>query len=228
LVEEAKRHVDIPSWKTFAKTKILCVDEDLDEDSDVEMDEPEPEPACLVPPISGSPATLVLSPKRKRSMSVNSQSSLEYVSDDLFSERGSSPERSPSPPLTDPYVATRVPMSFRLVPGIPDDFHWWCEIEGCHYNIDFLNLTEENLIMLDGETVAKLRLQDWSLSDPWVRLAFKAMVEDHRAKHLKSWGLVCTGGPHGALSHLELAEPPGPDMHKEKFSDLKIEFVNLL
>jgi len=51
--------------------------------------------------------------------------------------------------------------------------------------------------MLDGETVAKLRLQDWSLGDPWVRLAFKAMVEDHRAKHLESWGLRCIGGSSG-------------------------------
>ena len=88
-------------------------------------------------------------------------------------------------------------MTFRLAPRIPDDFHWWCEIEGCYYNIDFLNLTNKNLAMLDGETVARLRLQDWSLSDPWVRLAFKTMVEDHRGKHLESWGLRCIGGPSG-------------------------------
>ncbi|KAF9642262.1 hypothetical protein BDM02DRAFT_3124723, partial [Thelephora ganbajun] len=51
--------------------------------------------------------------------------------------------------------------------------------------------------MLNGEAVAKLRLQDWSLSDPWVRLAFMTMVEDHRAKHLESWGLRCIEGPSG-------------------------------
>jgi len=51
--------------------------------------------------------------------------------------------------------------------------------------------------MLDGETVAKLRLQDWSSSDSWVQLAFKAMLEDHRMKHLESWGLRCIAGSHG-------------------------------
>ena len=91
----------------------------------------------------------------------------------------------------------RVPTAFRFVPRVPDDFHWWCEIEGCHYNIDLLNLTKENLEMLDGEMTAKLRLQDWSLSDPWVRLAFKVMVEAHRAKHLESWGLRCIEGSSG-------------------------------
>lgn len=91
----------------------------------------------------------------------------------------------------------RVPTAFRFVPRVPDDFHWWCEIEGCHYNIDLLNLTKENLEMLDGGMTAKLRLQDWSLSDPWVRLAFKVMVEAHRAKHLESWGLRCTEGSSG-------------------------------
>ena len=35
LVEQAKRYVDVQSWKEFAKTKDLCLDED------VEMDEPE-------------------------------------------------------------------------------------------------------------------------------------------------------------------------------------------
>lgn len=56
--------------------------------------------------------------------------------------------------------------------------------------------------MLNGETVAKLRLQDWSLSDPWVRFAFKVMVEDHRVKHLESWGLRCTEGPSGVYRGL--------------------------
>ena len=90
-----------------------------------------------------------------------------------------------------------MPVTFYLVPGVPDDFHWQCEIKGCRYSIDLLNLTTENLEMLNGETAAKLRLQDWSLSDPWIRLAFKAMVEGHRVKHLESWGLRCTEGPSG-------------------------------
>ena len=143
----------------------------------------------------------LLNTPNSQSSSVNSRSSLEYASDEQFfecgSEHESSPERSPSPPLANPYVVARVPMTFRVVPRIPDDFHWWCEIERCQYNIDLLNLTNENLIMLDGATAGKLRLQDWSLSDSWVRLAFKAMVEDHRAKHLESWGLRCTGGLSG-------------------------------
>ena len=58
LAEEAKRYVDVKSWKEFARTKILDVDEDT------EMDEPEYE--HLVPCIPSSPGTLVLSPKRKR------------------------------------------------------------------------------------------------------------------------------------------------------------------
>jgi hypothetical protein len=88
-------------------------------------------------------------------------------------------------------------MAFRFAPRVPDDFDWWCDVEGCPYNIDLLNLTRENLMMLDDETVAKLRLQNWSLSDTWVRLAFKTMVEDHRVKHLESWGLRCLKGPSG-------------------------------
>jgi len=58
LVEEAKRDVDVKSWKEFAKTGIL------DEDEDAEMDELEYE--RLIPRIPSSPATLALSPKRKR------------------------------------------------------------------------------------------------------------------------------------------------------------------
>ena len=214
LAEEARRYVNIQSWKDFAKTGIL----NLDEDPDIEMDELEID--RLVRPTPSSPATLTLSPGHKRVRpfaqlqnttysspsyfqpeSVNSRSSLEYASDDQpfdrESERESSPERSPSPPLVDPYVAMRVPIAFQYTPRVPDNFHWWCDIEGCHYNIYLLNLTRENLGMLDGMTTAKLRLQDWSLSDPWVQLAFKTMVEDHRVKHLESWGLRCLRGPSG-------------------------------
>ena len=63
--------------------------------------------------------------------------------------------------------------------------------------------------MLDGETAAKLRLQDWSSSDPWVGLAFKAMVEDHRVKHLETWGLRCIGGSSGVhhRTHSPFATP---------------------
>jgi hypothetical protein len=91
----------------------------------------------------------------------------------------------------------RMPIAFQYTPRIPDNFQWWCDVEGCHYNIYLLNLTQEDLAILDGETAAKLRLQDWSLSDPWVQLAFKVMVEDHRVKHLESWGLQCLRGPSG-------------------------------
>jgi hypothetical protein len=58
LAEEAKRYVDVKSWKEFARTEILDVDEDD------EMDEAEYE--RVVPGIPSSPATLSLSPKRKR------------------------------------------------------------------------------------------------------------------------------------------------------------------
>ena len=214
LAEQAKQYVDVQSWKEFATTKVLNVDEDWDAGMDG------PELRRLARPIPIIPITLSLSPRRKRvrppvdckwttyltpsysqSRSAGSQSSLEYASDGQFfedeSERGSSPERSPSPPLTNPYIAARIPTTFCFAPRPPDDFHWWCEIENCRYNINLLDLTDENLVMLDGETAAKLRLQDWSLSDPWVRLTFKTMVEDHRVKHLESWGLRCIGGPSG-------------------------------
>lgn len=214
MAEQARRHVDVQSWKDFAKTGILY----FDEESDVEMDEPGAD--RLARPIPGSPATLTLSlghnrvrpppqlenttylsPSIIQSPSINSRSSLEYASDnqssDDESEHESSPERSPSPPLADPYVVMRVPIAFKYTPRVPDNFHWWCDVEGCHYNIYLLNLTQENLAILDGRTVAQLRLQDWSLSDPWVQLAFKAMVEDHRAKHLESWGLRCRNGLSG-------------------------------
>lgn len=60
LAEEARRCVDVQSWKNFARTGVL----DVDEGWDVEMDEPEYE--RLVRLIPGSPASLTLSPKRKR------------------------------------------------------------------------------------------------------------------------------------------------------------------
>ena len=228
LAEQAKQYVDVRAWKEFALTKVLDVDEEWD--ADAEMGDLGHRPLARTIPII--PIALTPSPRRKRvrppvnqkctgystpsysqSRSVGSQSSLEYASDGpLFeddSERGSSPERSPSPPLTNPYIAARVPTTFCFAPRIPDDFHWWCEIEKCQYSIDFLNLTNENLAMLDGETAAKLRLQDWSLSDPWVRLAFKTMVEDHRVKHLESWGLRCIEGPSGVhRTRRPLLRPP--------------------
>ncbi|KAF9786950.1 hypothetical protein BJ322DRAFT_1052869 [Thelephora terrestris] len=196
LAEAAKRHVNVQSWKDFARTGILDIDEELD----AEMDEREIT-SHLLRPTPSTLATRSISPKRKRLRSIGSQSSLEYVSNDqpldYESDRESSPERSPSPPLTDPYVAARIPSAFRYTPRVPDNFHWWCDVEGCHYNVDLLNLTRDDLTMLDGETAAKLRLQDWSLSDLWVRLAFKEMVEEHRVEHLKSWGLRCLKGPSG-------------------------------
>jgi len=225
LAEHAKRYVDVQSWKEFAITKVL----DVDEEWDAEMDEPEYRDLARTIPIV--PIALTPSPRRKRvrppatrkrttystlscsqSRSVGSQSSLEYASDDQFfeadSERGSSSERSPSPPLPNPYIAARVPTTFCFAPRVPDDFHWWCEIDKCQYNIDMLNLKDQNLAMLDGETAAKLRLQDWSLSDPWLRLTFKTMVEDHRVKHLESWGLRCIGGPSGVYPrHPPCASP---------------------
>jgi len=58
LAEQAKRYVDVPSWREFAKTKTL----DLDEEWDAEMDEPGHE--RLVRPIP--PAALTFSSKRER------------------------------------------------------------------------------------------------------------------------------------------------------------------
>ena len=239
LAEQARRYVNVQSWKDFAKSGIL----DLDEEVDAEMDELEI--SDLLHPMPSTMETLSISPKRKRvrlptrqqhdthlspscpqSRSIGSGSSLEYASNDQAldseSDRESSPERSPSPPLTDPYVVARIPIAFRYAPRVPDNFHWWCDIEGCYYSIDLLNLTLENLTALDGETVAKLRLQDWSLSDPWVRLAFKAMVEDHRVGHLKSWGLRCLKGPSGVYRSRPFASRnpsnnsrfPGPGAHR--------------
>jgi hypothetical protein len=60
MFEEAKRYVNIQSWKDFARTKDL----DIDEESDVEMDAPES--SRVVRPGPSSPATLTLSPRRKR------------------------------------------------------------------------------------------------------------------------------------------------------------------
>lgn len=60
LSEEARRYVNVQSWKDFARTGDL----DLDEDQDVEMDEIEIN--HLVVPILSPEPSLVLSPKRKR------------------------------------------------------------------------------------------------------------------------------------------------------------------
>lgn len=58
LAEAAKRDVDVQSWKEFAETEILSVDED------VEMDELEYEDPAH--PTPGSPAASAPLPKRKR------------------------------------------------------------------------------------------------------------------------------------------------------------------
>jgi hypothetical protein len=76
-----------------------------------------------------------------------------------------------------PSLAIHTATTFRFAPRTPDDLRWRCGIEGCYNNIDVLNLTNKNLLMVDGEAVARTRLQDRSSSDPWVRLAFKTMVE---------------------------------------------------
>ena len=59
LVEEAKRFVDVQSWKEFALTKVL----DVDEDRDVEMDETDYEHLARSIPMH---SPIPLSPKRKR------------------------------------------------------------------------------------------------------------------------------------------------------------------
>lgn len=56
LAADAKRSVDVQSWRGFAKTGVL----DLDEELDIEMDELEND--RLVRPVSNSPANLTLSP----------------------------------------------------------------------------------------------------------------------------------------------------------------------
>jgi hypothetical protein len=60
LSEEARKSVNVQSWKDFAKTRIL----DLDEESDVEMDELEFNNPPR--PIPSSPARFTLSSKRRR------------------------------------------------------------------------------------------------------------------------------------------------------------------
>jgi hypothetical protein len=60
LAEEARRYVNVQSWKDFAKTRIL----DLGEDSDIEMVELEFNDQLR--PIHNSPAPFTLSPGRRR------------------------------------------------------------------------------------------------------------------------------------------------------------------
>ena len=60
LVGEAKQHVNVQSWKDFAQTGVLR----LDEEPDIEMDQLEN--FHLARPIPNSPTTLALSPTRKR------------------------------------------------------------------------------------------------------------------------------------------------------------------
>jgi len=60
LAEHAKRYVDVQSWKEFAVTKVL----DVDEDWDAEMDEPKYRHLARTIPIV--PITHTPSPRRKR------------------------------------------------------------------------------------------------------------------------------------------------------------------
>jgi hypothetical protein len=60
LVGGAKRYVNVQSWKDFARTGTL----DMDEESDVQMDEVDND--LLARPVPSSPAALSLSPGRKR------------------------------------------------------------------------------------------------------------------------------------------------------------------
>jgi len=60
LAENAKRYVDVQSWKEFAITKVL----DVDEEWDAEMDGPEYRLLARTIPIV--PITLTPSPRRKR------------------------------------------------------------------------------------------------------------------------------------------------------------------
>ena len=58
LAEHAKRYVDVQSWKEFAMTKVL----DVDEEWDAEMDEHEYRHLARTIPI----VPIILSPRRKR------------------------------------------------------------------------------------------------------------------------------------------------------------------
>ncbi|KAI0037900.1 hypothetical protein FA95DRAFT_1613797 [Auriscalpium vulgare] len=110
-----------------------------------------------------------------------------------FSEPSTSPASSSSsdssrPPSVDPAIVKTIPHALRQPPVFPRNFIWTCPADKCHYEVNLVALTEENLLDLspsDREFLAG----PWTAHDPRLQDLWNDMVHRHLHKHLADLGI---------------------------------------
>ncbi|KAI0361596.1 hypothetical protein OH77DRAFT_1390516 [Trametes cingulata] len=95
----------------------------------------------------------------------------------------------PSRPVSplDPDLAALIPPEFTVPPQVTATLRWMCTMPNCGYQIDLLNLTDENLAtdQITEDDKRRLRSKNWNVGEAWVREAFGYMVDVHWEWHLR-------------------------------------------
>lgn len=126
----------------------------------------------------------------------------EYVSD--FSEPSDVEENDSDHRPAEEEAVNQIPWELRLAPLLPDvDGRWWCPLQGCNYQIDLHDLTEEKRRGVPGDLVEHILRKQWrnAAYDEKVLQGFRYMVTNHYVKHFEERGIKMEGR-EGMASHL--------------------------
>ncbi|KAI0797743.1 hypothetical protein C8Q75DRAFT_887201 [Abortiporus biennis] len=105
------------------------------------------------------------------------------------SSENSLPSRPPTPPT--PTLAKDIPLVFLHPPCLPRfSFTWMCPVDGCAYEIDLLNLSEENSREVHEDDLRRIKRGGWTLQDEWLQNCFGWMVSVHWSEHLENRGII--------------------------------------
>jgi hypothetical protein len=148
----------------------------------------------------GSKPALVPSPKSEPSESEIEQPGPKRKDgfyDDEFSPASTPAASDPeylSEPAIDPELLALIPRSFSYPPSLPGcDFTWRCDVRRCSYQLNLLNLSDEDVEHLPKDMVNEVRSRRWaSVLEDRVVVAFYRMVDRHRRQHLAQWGVEFT------------------------------------
>ncbi|KZT02701.1 uncharacterized protein LAESUDRAFT_815129 [Laetiporus sulphureus 93-53] len=105
------------------------------------------------------------------------------------SSEASLPSRSSTP--YNPEIIALIPAALYHRPMLPStDFTWICPIDDCYYEIQLLDLTDENCKGLVADDTRRLKTHKWHLREEWVQSCFYRMVSVHFEEHLTNLGIT--------------------------------------